>query len=180
MVASIAMAALFFLYSAIMNTYVPIYGRKEVGLTDSQIASFSGYRNLAILLIRLSSITILSKLVTTRFLTAVLVLGGVVGLASPYTNSYHGLTLVMFLYGASFGATILLGSTLVANMSTPSNRGVANSIYSLAQSSGTMAQMLTTPVAEMSLTSVFTLGGALPLLATVPIILTSNIRTRNK
>lgn len=172
MIAAVVMAALYFLYSAIMNNYVPIYARRVVGLSDPLIASFSGYRNLGIMLIRLSSITILARLSTKRLLTLVLVLGGVVGLGVPYAGSYPELVFLMLLYGTSFGATILLGSTVVAEVSTPSNRGIANSINSLAQSSGTIAQMLTTSIAEnLGLMPVFTLGGFLSLLSTIPITL---------
>lgn len=172
MIAATVMAALYFLYSAIMNNYVPIYARTVVGLSDPMIASFSSYRNLGIMLIRLSSITILARLSTKRLLTLVLVLGGIAGLGVPYTGSYPELVSLMFLYGTSFGATILLGSRIVAEVSEPSNRGVANSINSLAQSSGTMSQLLTTPMAEnLGLMPVFTLGGSLSILSVIPITL---------
>ena len=181
MLAAMIMIALFMLYDSIMNTYVPIYARKDVGLSDAQIASFSGYKNLAITLIRLSSITILSKLNIKRFLIFALILGGAVGLALLYSNNYPGLVLLMLLYGASFGVTLQTGPMLVADIATPSDRGMVNSLYSLAQSSGAMTQMLVAPIAETSLMLVFMLGGALSLLATVPIMtLISNARVRDK
>lgn len=171
MLAIIVMAALYFLHSSIMNNYIPIYAEKEVGLPVSLIASFSSYRSLGIVLSRLSSVAVMARLSTKRFLVLMLALGGAAAFSAPYLGSYPALGLLMFFYGVSFGSTMLLSSVIVAEVSTTSNRGIANSINSLAQSCGTMLQILTTPIAEnMGLTPVFSLGGLLPLLAATPLL----------
>ena len=180
MLAIVITAALYFLHSSIMNTYVPIYAEKEVGLPVSLIASFSSYRNLGIVLIRLSSVAILTRFSAKHFLILMLALGGATAFSAPYLGSYLALGLLMFFYGVSFGSTMLLSSVIVAGVSTTSNRGIANSINSLAQSCGTMTQILTTSIAEnLGLMPVFALGGLLPFLATVPLTLLYKPKAEN-
>lgn len=180
MLAVIIMSVLYFLHSSIMNNYVPMYAEKGVGLPVSLIASFSSYRNLGIVLIRLSSVAILARFAAKHFLTLMLALGGATAFLTPHLGSYSALGLLMFFYGTSFGATMLLSSVIVAEVSTTSNRGIANSINSLAQSCGIMMQILTTPIAEnMGLIPVFALGSLLPLLAVVPLAFLYKPKTEN-
>jgi len=53
-------AFLYSFYHSIFRTYAPIYGRLILDLSDAQIASFNSYRNLGVMLIRLSLATYLT------------------------------------------------------------------------------------------------------------------------
>jgi MFS family permease len=165
------MAFLYFFFNSVIGTYIPIFARLDLNLSDAQVASFATYRSLAIMLIRFSAATILTTVPTTRILLAALALGGLTGVATPFADSYLTLVLIFFLSGISFGATMVMGSTLVALNSTPRNRGVANGLYNIAQSTGNITKILTSPIAEtQGLSPVFLLGGATAFLATVPIL----------
>jgi len=168
----IVMAFLFFFYFSIMNTYIPVYGRVALNLSDAEVASFSTYRGLAVMLIRLSATTFLTKVPIRVFLLAALTLGGITGLATPCANDYLSIVLIQFLSGVSFGATMILGSTLVVMNSTPGNRGLANSLYNIAQSTGNITKILTSPLVDnFGLIPVFLTGGIAALTSTIPILM---------
>jgi MFS family permease len=154
----LTMSFLYFFSRSIIQTYIPI-----------EVASFSFYRSLAIMLIRLSSATFLIRLSTRPFLISVLLLGGITSLVSPFANNYLLIVVIFFLSGLSYGATSILGSTLVSNLSTPENRGIANSLYNLAQSTGNITKLVTSPIADLfGLTYVFFFGGLVGLLSAIP------------
>ena len=93
-------------------------------------------------------------------------------MVTPIANSYITLTGITFLYGVSFGATMVLGYTLVTSDSTPSSRGTANAIYSVFQSIGSLAVVFTSSLAEtVGLAPVFLIGGVAALLSIIPIFL---------
>jgi MFS family permease len=165
----LVVAFLFSLYHAIFRTYAPIYGRLSLGLTDAEVASFNSYRNFGIMLIRLSLATYLSNVPISLFLLVVLVLGGVTGLLVYFTTNYAFMALILFLVGVSFGAFRILSSTLVANYSVPENRGLANSLLNLSQSTGNLVNIFTSSMAEnLGLVPVFFLGGVTCLSAIIP------------
>ena len=67
---------------------------------------------------------------------------------------------------------MVMGSTLVALHSTSGNRGVANSLYNIAQSTGNITKILTSPIVEtQGLSPVFLLSGATAFLATIPLLI---------
>ena len=166
----LAMASLYFFFFSSMGTYIPIYSRQNLGLSDAEIASFSTFRSSAILLIRFLSTPILSKVSAKTFLMYALVLGGVSGLAAPLAGGYLSIVLVTFLLGLSFGATAFLGPVLVAANSTSRNRGIANSVYSLFQSAGNFTTIVTSPLAvSLGVASVFLIGGIAAIASMVPI-----------
>jgi len=163
---------LYFFSRSIIQTYIPIYARVDLGLSNAEVASFSIYRSLAILLIRFSSATFLTKVSFRSFLISALGLGGITCLASPFANNYLWIVLVFFLSGVSFGAERILTAVLVADNSTPENRGVANGFYYVAQSTGNMTIILTSPIADsLGFTPVFILGGISGLITTLPVLL---------
>ncbi len=124
------------------------------------------------MLIRFSSATFLMRLPTRPFLISVLLLGGVTSLVSPYANEYILIVIIFFLSGISYGATSILGSTLVSDISTPENRGLANSLYNLAQSTGNITKLVTSPIADIfGLAYVFFIGGIAGLISAIPPIL---------
>jgi len=161
---------LYFFSRAIIATYIPIYARIDLGLSNAEVASFSVYRNLAVMLIRFSSATFLARIRIATFLFSAVVLGGMTGLMSAFANDYVSLTLVIFLSGLSYGAVRILTSVLVADNSTAKNRGAANSIFQLAMGTGSITNIVTSPVVDASgYAPIFILGGVIGLIATVPI-----------
>ncbi len=156
-------------YHSIFRTYAPIYGRVDLNLTDSEVVSLNTYRNLGVMLIRLSSATFLARVPITPFLLSVIVLGALTGFLVPFATSYTSIVLILFLVGVSFGAFRVLSTTLVARNSVPENRGIANSLLDLSQSTGNLTKILTSPMAEnLGLVPVFILGGATCLSTIIP------------
>jgi MFS family permease len=103
------------------------------------------------------------------FLISVLLLGGITSLIAPFANNYILIVVIFFFSGISYGATSILGNTLVSNISTPENRGIANSLYNLAQSTGNITKLITTPIADiLGLTYVFLIGGIVGLTSAIP------------
>ncbi|UCH01331.1 MAG: MFS transporter [Candidatus Bathyarchaeota archaeon] len=154
------MAFLYFFSRSIINTYIPIFGKIHLGLSNAEVASFATYRNLGIMIIRLSSATLLTRVSIKPFILFALAIGGISSLASSMAYNYYFIVLILFLAGISYGATAILGNTLVIQNSTTENRGVANSLYNVAQSSGNITNILTSPIADtLGLIPVFLLGG---------------------
>ena len=168
----LAMSFLFFYFFASMNTYVPIFANRTLGLSDSEVSALATFRGLATMLIRFSAATFLNKVSATGFLMAILCLGGVTALVAPLANSYAALIVIVFLYGASFGATMILGYILVTSDSSARSRGTANAIYSVFQSMGSLAVVTTSQVAEtIGLTPVFLIAGVSALSSAIPVYL---------
>lgn len=162
------MASFYFFSRSIINTYIPIYARVQLNLSEAEVASFSISRNLAIMLIRLSLATLLKRAPIRPFLLSALALGGVSSLISPFAKNYPSLILILFLSGISYGATAILGNILVAKSSTHENRGIANSIYNTAQGIGNLTKVITSPIVDaFGLGFVFILGGVSALISTV-------------
>ena len=70
-------------YRSVFQTYAPIFGRVNLGLTDSEVVSFITYRSVGIMFIRISSATFLTRVPITPFLLSVLGLGGLTGILMP-------------------------------------------------------------------------------------------------
>ena len=159
-------------YHSIFRTYAPIYGRVNLNLTDAQVVSFTSYRNLGVMLIRLSSATFLTRFPIHPFLLSVIGLGGLTGLLTPFATNYISIVLILFLVGVSFGAFRILSTTLVAYNSVPENRGIANSLLDLSQSTGNFLKIFTSSMAEqLGLVPVFILGGITCLSSIIPTLL---------
>lgn len=166
-------AFLYSFYHSIFQTYAPIFGRLNLGLSDAEVTSFNSYRNLGIMLIRLSLATILTRSSISVFLVIVLVLGGLSGFLVFFATNYSFMVVILFLVGVSFGAFRILTSTLVANNSVPDNRGLANSLLNFSQSTGNFVNIFTSSLAEnFGLVPVFLLGGVTCLCAIIPTLRT--------
>ena len=167
----LAMSFLYFFSRSVVQTYIPIFASVDLQLTNAEVASFSFYRSLAIMIIRFSTATFLIKLPKRQFLISVLLLGGITSFLAPLANNYLLIVLIFFFSGISYGATSILGNTLVSNISTPENRGIANSLYNLAQSTGNITKLVTTPIADsLGLTYVFIIGGIAGFTSAIPAI----------
>lgn len=165
------MASLYFFNHSIIRTYTPIYGRVNLNLSNTEIASFALYRNFAIMLIRFSSATFLSRIPITPFLILVLVLAGITGATASFVNNYSSMIVLLFISGISFGAMRILTTTIVAKNSTKENRGIANSLLDVSQATGNLTNILTSStVIEGNLSLVFILGGLAGFSAIIPVI----------
>jgi MFS family permease len=160
---------LYGLYFSIFRTYTPIYGRLNLNLTDAEVVSFNTYRNIGTMLIRFSAAAFLTRVPIPPFLLIILGLGGLSGLLTPLTTNYTLIILVLFLVGISFGAFRILTTTIVANNSTPENRGIANSLIDLGWSAGNLTNILTTPIVEnLGIIPVFILSGLICTSTIIP------------
>jgi hypothetical protein len=66
---------------------------------------------------------------------------------------------------------VILGASLVAAESKPGNKGVAQSVYNMAQGMSDVARLATSSMAESSgLTPVFLMGGIAALASAAPIL----------
>jgi MFS family permease len=167
----ILVAFLYSFYHSIFRTYAPIFGRLNLGLSDAQVASFNSYRNLGVLIIRLSLATYLTGSSISVFLLVVLVIGGVASLLVSFASNYTLMVLVLFFVGVSFGAFRILTSTLVASNSVPENRGLANSLLNFSQSTGNLLNIFTSSIAETyGIVPVFLLGGITCISAIIPVL----------
>ncbi len=165
----LVIAALFFFYNSIINTYTPILGRQTLGLSDSEISSLSGYRNLAVMIIRFSAATILTRIPVKYMLASTLAIGGVTSLLAAKADGYISLAGTQFLEGISYGGANIMGLTLVAVESVPENRGIANSVYNVFSSMGAITKIVTTPIAEdYGIPSVFILSSITAFLSVIP------------
>ena len=165
----ILMGFLYFFYNTIIRTYLPIYAKVDLNLSDAEIASLSIFRNLAVMLIRLTGATLLAKVSMKRFLLIAIALGGINSFFVPLNTSYLPLILSIFLSGLSYGAVMSLGSTLVSISSSIENRGVANSIYMAFNGIGRILNMVTTPIADTyGNVTLFMVGGFLALGSIIP------------
>ena len=176
----ISMAFLFFFFYSIMTTYIPIYARIELNLSNAQVASFTTFRSLATMLIRFSSATFLTRVSIKSLLLSALTLGGITSLASPFANTYLTIALVIAFSGLSYGIVLSSGSTLIARYSTPENRAVANSIYISTGGIGRIIKVLTTPIVDtFGLNSVFLIGSISVFTAIIPLLLRRKIQKFN-
>jgi MFS family permease len=168
----LSMAFLYFFSRSIITTYIPIIAQSNLNLTNAQIASFATYHSLAVLLIRLSSATFLTKVSIKRFLIFALTIGGLISFAVTSANNYLSLMLIMFLSGISYGAIAILGNILVTRNSSSENRGVANSIYNFAQSTSPILLLFATPLIDIyGFMPIFLIGGISGLIAILPTFL---------
>ncbi len=159
----------FSFFQSVMNTYIPIYARVNLGLSNAEISSLTFYRNMAVILIRFSSATFLTKVSMNVLLISFLALGGISGLSAPLADSYLSIVLTRFLSGASYGGIRVLETTLIAQESEPGNRGIANSLCDTVKSTGRIFNILTSSIAETKgLTPVFIIGGVSALTAILP------------
>jgi MFS family permease len=174
------MTVLYFFSRSIINTYIPIHGRIDLHLSNAEVASFSMYRNLAIMLIRLSSATLLRTVPIKPFLLSTLILGGFGSFASVFANTYLTIVAILFISGISYGALAILGNSLVAQSSTRENRGIANSLYNIAQSTGNITNVFTSPLADtLGLAPIFILGGVSAVSSIIPVMMSKLPKIRN-
>ncbi len=166
---SVAISSFLYWFSrSTITTYLQLYAKKTLGFSDAQVASFRSFSNLAILIIRFLSATVLIKAKTIPTFIAFLSIGVVSCFSAPFAQEYIPILIIEFSSGISFGAIRILTSVLVVNYSNPENRGVANSILQAFESSGSLTRLITAPIAESyGFPPVFFLGGIMALSAVI-------------
>jgi len=171
MVVSMMTSTPFYFANSIFQTYMPIFARQELFLSDSLVASLDTFRSLLILMVRFFMQQILSKIKHKRLLVLMLITVFIAGLLIPYATGYYSLVPIAMTFGMCFGVISVICALIISSVSTPTNRGLANSIHSLTTSTGMFAPLAMTPVAEIwGINSVFTTSAFLPLIAIPPIL----------
>lgn len=178
---SLSVMALFYFFSrSILQTYIPIYAKIDLALSDGQVASLSTYHSTGILVIRLLSATLLTRAPFNTLLYTFLALGGVAGLTAISANNYYTLTLAIVISGLSYGAVRILGATDIAKQTTPKNRGLANSLYNVSISAGDIIRTFTAPIADLFGTNpIFMLATITALASTIPVTTLTEEHTEN-
>lgn len=165
------MSFLYFFFNSIMNTYIPIYGRLSLNLSTAEIASISTFRSIAVMIIRFSSATILTKFSNKKVLLSAILLGGVTGIATFFASDYLSIIIIMFFTGLSYGVVLSLGSSIISINSTPKNRGIANSLHMATMGVGNITKMVTTPIVDaLGVSIIFVIGGITALSSAIPVI----------
>ena len=165
------MGFLFYFNFSILNTYLPIYGRVTLQLSDPEVSSLALFRNIAITVIRLSAATFLTRVSTQWFLLFSLTAGGIASLGAPVASTYSLVAIVQVISGVAHGAVAILGSQLVAAEAQPANRGVAQSLNNMTHGLSNIMKLPTASLAESyGLMPVFLLGAIASLASTIPIL----------
>jgi MFS family permease len=180
MVVSMMTSTPFYFTNSIFQTYMPIFARQELFLSDSLVASLDTFRSLLILMVRFFMQQILSKIKHKRLLVLMLITAFIAGLLIPYATGYYSLIPIAMTFGMCFGVISVICALIISSVSTPTNRGLANSLHSLTTSTGMFAPLAMTPIAEIwGLNSVFTTSAFLPLIAIPPILFLMQPLTNN-
>jgi MFS family permease len=165
---------------ASVTTYLQIYAKTVLTLSNAEVSSFTVFTNVSSLSIRFFSTTLLAKLGLKPLLISFLIINGVTDFIALTAKDYPVLTLVFFLLGLSYGAMRILQSIWVAEESSRDNRGVANSLHMASVSSGNILQLATAPLFEAAgFTPIFALSGILCLTATLSPLLLYTADTEN-
>jgi MFS family permease len=171
MIVSMMTSTPFYFVDSIIQTYMPIFAREELFLSDSLVASLSTFRSLLIMTVRFFMQSILTRISHKRLLLIMLTTSTVAGVLIPYTTGYYSLVPFAMIFGMCFGTISVVCALIISSVSTPTNRGLANSIHSLTTSTGMFAPLAMTPIAETwGVDSVFTTSAFLPLIAIPPIL----------
>jgi MFS family permease len=165
----LAMGFFFSLSRSITGTYIPIFAKKTLFLSDAEVASFSIFGNLAVMVMRFVSASFVARIQSGKTLLTMQFMGGMAGILCIFANNYVSIILILFISGLSYGGNRILESVLVANNSRPQNRGVANSLQNVSVSIGGMAKILTTPIVDfLGFVPTFLVGGIMGFAALLP------------
>jgi len=172
MIVSMMTSTPFYFLNSVFQTFTPIFARQELFLSDSLVASLETFRSLLIMIVRFFMQSILTRISHKRLLLIMLTTSTFAGFLIPYTTGYYSLIPLAMTFGMCFGTISVVCALIISSVSTPTNRGLANSIHSLTTSTGMFAPLAMTPIAETwGVNSVFTTSAFLPLIAVPPILL---------
>jgi MFS family permease len=85
---------------------------------------------------------------------------------SLYFTSYTALSILIVLTGVSIGITFTMGAMIIADSTSPSERGLSNSVYFAAMNGGSMIS----PIIMGMLANMFGVSMIFPIVAFAPII----------
>jgi MFS family permease len=165
----LVMAFFFSLSRSTTQTYIPVFAKKSLLLSDAEVASFSVFSNLAVMIMRFLSASLMTRIQSGKTLLTMQIMGGTAGLLCIFANSYVSIIIILFISGISYGGNRILESVLVANNSRPQNRGVANSLQNVSVSIGAMTKIFTTPIVDLlGYAPTFLVGGIVGFAAMIP------------
>ncbi len=180
---SITLVGFFFwFFRQTLTTYIKIYAKVELDLSNAEVATFDVFSNSAIFIIRVLSATLLTKVSFRPAIISFMVLGGLTSVAATFANSYLFIVIIFFLEGTSYGATRIMQNVLVANVSSSQNRGVANSVNQLFQSAAGLTRIFTTPIVDYAgFSPVFVLAGISAFIAAaIPLVRKSSFKSETE
>jgi MFS family permease len=155
-------------FQSVFRTYVPVLARLELGLSNVLIASLGTFQGIARIGIRVFLSRFIHQLSIKRLYLIILGICCAVGFTLPFANSFHYLAIVACFYGLYHGIDSPLSALLVADVSTTTERGFANSLLYSAMYIGTFTPILIAPIAEgWGVTMVFPFGSILPIIALI-------------
>jgi predicted MFS family arabinose efflux permease len=162
---SIAIASYFFVDSCV-TTFFPIIALNVYGLLPSFISNIFVLRSLVLLVSRTFAVTrMVGKFSEKKLLIASLLLPLSLML-SLYFTSYTALSILIVLTGVSIGITFTMGAMIIADSTSPSERGLSNSVYFAAMNGGSMIS----PIIMGMLANMFGVSMIFPIVAFAPII----------
>jgi MFS family permease len=164
MIGGISMMIFLFAAASINTTFVPVFARRGLLLSDSQVASISTFRSLAILLFRLFSNEIFGRIRYKKLIMSMLAASSLALFAFPYSPDYLTLLALSFTFGLCFGGLNLMGAVVTSTVADENNRGAAQAVNALSSASGQLAPVIMAPIAEtQGISSVFSIGALLPI-----------------
>lgn len=130
LISSIVSASFFFLNSSIM-TFYPIYALQEYRADPAMISAVFSIRNLALMLVRILAVTRLASKIGERKLIVTALMTSISVAIMPLTKSYGQSAILITLTGVGHGIIFPMGAMIIAESTSPQERGTANSIYLL-------------------------------------------------
>ena len=113
----------------------------------------------------------LTRIPVKYLLASTLAIGSGTSLLAATADGYTSLVAVQFFAGISYGGANIMGLTLVALESVPRNRGIANSIYNVFSSIGSITKIATTPIAQdYGISPVFIISSITAFLSILPVL----------
>ncbi len=163
--ASLALCTFFFADSCV-TTFFPIIGLNVYGLTPQIVSSIFMVRNLALLFARTFVVTKMAGKLNEKKLFSISLALPVSLALSFFLTGYISLLILMVITGAALGIVYPMGAMIVADSTSPQERGLANAIYYVGMNIGiTIGPIVMGAEANMvGITMIF------PIVAFVPII----------
>ena len=153
-------------FDSIRRTYIPIFAKQELGVSNALIAFLGSFEGISRIFIRFFMGKLIRKMTSKWLIVFIFSAEVAVGLLIPFSTGFHHLVIFACFAGLFHGIESPASALLVSDSSTPAERGFANSVLFLSMSSGSLAPIVTIPVSvEWGLTSVFPIAAVLPALA---------------
>jgi len=165
----------FFAFFGIILAYAPLYAKAKLGIDYAFVSILFLLYYVSTAILRLSIGKILVKIQKKTFLTMILGLGVLLSILFVTTTSPAIFAAAFALLGVVQGAVFPVGSMLIAEYIEPSKNVLASSIFatSLDVGQGLAPLVVGATVIYLGLDLVFALATALPISATIFVMLLS-------